>query len=143
MKNLILGMTSLFMVSSAMAHTIIGTPMKEETLKTDLYVATVPSTCKVKVDKVFNLKEEDTYGNPAYRVWINVNLSGSDVERKLKVKFKRSYDANNLFVLSNDRSEVRDYEYQSKDGLVLKMKTDGRLASASFLYNNQTITCSF
>lgn len=144
MKKSILALSSLLLAVSASAHVIVGTPLKEGTLKAKLFVNTIESTCKVKVDKVFNLKEEDSYGNPAYRIWVDVNLSGNDVERKLKVKHKRSYELINLFTVG-DKTEVRDYEYFSKDGLItLTMKTDGRLNGVTFLYNNkQRITCSF
>ena len=143
MKNLILGITTLLVAASANAHMIVGTPMKEETLKTEIYVNTVKSTCKVKIDKVFNLKEEDSYGNPAYKIWVNVNLQGNDVERKLKVKYKWNFSVTNLYTVANDRTEVRDYEYFSPEGLSLKMGTNGRLTQATFVYNKQNVTCSF
>src|SRR5690606_34295323 len=97
---------------------------------------------KVKVEKVKNLMQEDSYGNPAYNVRINLNLSGRDNERDLSVKFDRELWINNLFSVGN-KTEVRDFDYASSDGVRMKIDSQGRIVNVVFPFNSKLITCSF
>lgn len=141
MKNIIIS-SLLVLATSSFAHTIQGTLILKGSIKTKIYVNNVKTTCKVKVEKVKNLMLEDSYGNPAYNVRINVNLSGRDHERDLSVKFDRELWVNNLFT-SGNTTEVRDLEYASNDGLKMKIDGEGRIENVTFLYGSRLITCSF
>ena len=135
MKYLIL---SVLVISSAMAHTITGTPILKGSLKTKVTVNTVETECRVKVEKVKNLLEEDSFGNPAYNVRVNIALSGKDLKKKIEVKLDRDFQFRNLYA-----DGVRDYEYFSDEGATLKIKTDGRLQSVVVPYGTQKVTCNF
>lgn len=141
MKNLIIALFTLSM-SSAFAYEILGTQVLEGSLKTKIMVNGVKTTCKVKVDKVKNLMEEDSYGNPAYNILVNISLDGSDFENDIKVRYDKRSWMNNLFTVGN-KTEVRDFDYKAADGSKLTINKAGRLVSATVLYNNKAITCSF
>lgn len=141
MKNLFFGLMALTL-STASAHEIIGTQVLEGSLKTKLYVNGVKSTCKVKVDKVKNLMEEDSYGNPAYKILVDIDLSGNDYENDLNVRYNKRSWMNNLFQVGN-KTEVRDFDYVAADGSKLMINKQGRLVSVTFPYQSKTITCSF
>lgn len=142
MKKLIAA-TLATLALSVSAHTIQGTQVLKGSIKTKVFVNTVETVCKVKVDKVKNLKLEDSYGNPAYNVYIAIDLRGNDYERSLSVKFDKYVWINNLFDLGNNRSEVRDLDYAAVDGTKMKIDDQGRIKSVSFIYGKQTITCAF
>ncbi len=141
MKNIILG---LMLVTSpfAGAHEILGTQVLEGSLKTKIMVNGVETTCKAKISKVKNLMEQDSYGNPAYKILVNIDLSGNDYERDIKVKYGKRSWMNNLFKVGN-KTEVRDFDYFAEDGSTLKINGQGRLVSTSVIYNNKTVTCTF
>ena len=141
MKNILIGLM-LTASSIAGAHEILGTQVLEGSLKTKVLVSGVETTCKVKVDKVKNLMEEDSYGNPAYKILVNIELSGNDYERSIKVKYGKRSWMNNLFKVGN-KTEVRDFDYYAADGSTLKINSQGRLVSTSVIYNNKTVTCTF
>ena len=128
--------------SGAFAHEIQGTQVLEGSLKTKLFVNGVETTCKVKIEKVKNLMEEDSYGNPAYNILVSMSLSGNDYTRDLQVRYDKRTWMNNLFT-AGSKTEVRDFDYASKDGSVLKINGAGRLVSVGIPYNNRTITCAF
>lgn len=141
MKNIIIA--SLFTLSAASsAQMIEGTMVLKGSIKTKLYVNNVKTTCKVKVEKVKNLMLEDSYGNPAYNVRINIDLSGKDHDRGVSVKFDRELWLNNLFTVGG-KTEVRDLEYASNDGVKMKIDGEGRIENVSFPYASRLITCSF
>lgn len=139
-KILIASLISLSAVSSA--HMIEGTPILKGAIKTKIYVNNIKTTCRVKVEKVKNLMLEDSYGNPAYKVRVDISLSGNDNENSRSIKFDRDVWINNLFSIGN-RTEVRDLEYASHDGINLKIDGNGRIKLVSFPYNGKAITCSF
>lgn len=143
MKNLLILFVLLFSLSSK-AHEIEGTLVLKGAIKTKIYVNMVKTTCRVKVDKVKNLLLEDSYGNPAYRVLVDLSLNGSDLERNRFVEYKRSVWLNNLFQLSSKNSEVRDLEYVSAENDV-KMLIDrkGRIKQINYKALEQNITCNF
>lgn len=141
MKKLLFGLLNLTL-ATAFAHTIEGTQVLEGSLKTKLIVSGIETTCKVKIDKVKNLMEEDSYGNPAYNILVRMELSGNDYERSIKVRYDKRSWMNNLFQVGN-KTEVRDFEYKAQDGSTLTINKSGRLVSASMPYQNKNITCTF
>jgi hypothetical protein len=143
MKNLLILFVLLFSLSGK-AHEIEGTLVLKGAIKTKIYVNMVKTTCRVKVDKVKNLLLEDSYGNPAYRVLVDLSLNGSDLERDRFIKYKRSVWLNNLFPISSKNSEVRDLEYVSAENDV-KMLIDrkGRIKQINYKALEQNITCNF
>jgi hypothetical protein len=143
MKKIIAGiLCALSMTASA--HTIEGVLILKGKIKTKVTVEGVKSTCTVKVDKVKNLLEEDSYGNPAYNVKVEVNLSGSEKvgNRRVTVAYDRAIWFNNLF--SDGRnSEVKDLEYHADGGAKMNIDKGGRIKQVSFQYNRKQVTCAF
>jgi hypothetical protein len=141
MRNII---AILFMISAlpAMANVVEGTLVLKGSLKTKIMVNGVKTTCKVRVEEVKNLLEEDYYGNPAYKIDIEVSLSGSDFARSLKVKLNKDYHMTNLFN-ENGRLMVKDLHYASQDGATLLIKRDGRLRELTVPYENKKVSCTF
>lgn len=142
MKNIIVLFASALFFLSADAHMIVGTPVLKGSLKTKVMINGVKTTCKIKIEDIKNLKFEDSYGNPGYTVRLNANLSGSDTKREISIRFSRDFVLTNMFQVGAN-TEVKDYEYASDDGVVLKIKTDGRLKSVMFPYQGQNVTCQF
>lgn len=141
MKKIIIGLLAVT-VLSANAHVIEGTLVLKGAIKTKIVVNNLKTTCKVKVEKVKNLLEEDSFGNPAYDLKVNMSLDGSDFERNLSVKFDKDFKLNNLFKTETG-SEVRDLEYFSADGATLNVDSEGRIKSASFPTQYGKISCAF
>lgn len=137
-----LSLSTIVASGPASAHLIEGTQILKGSIKTKIVVNTVKTTCKVKVDKVKNLMQEDSFGNPAYNVKIDLSLDGDDLQRNLTVRYDKEVWFNNLFT-SGNRSEVRDLEYAAADGSQMNIDSSGRIKSVSFPYNTRTITCAF
>lgn len=140
MKALLL----IALMSSAFAHEIKGTQLLEGSLKTKMMVKGIKVTCAVEVEKVKNLMEEDSYGNPAYKTRIDMGIKGSDDKKKIKVEIsKRNVILTNLFKVG-DKTEVRDLEYASEDGHIkLNINEEGRIKSVSLPHEGETINCVF
>lgn len=134
----------MFMISAlpAMANVVEGTLVLKGSLKTKIMVNGVKTTCKVRVKEVKNLLEEDYYGNPAYKIDVEVSLSGSDFARGLKVKLNNDYRMTNLFN-ENGQSMVKDLQYASKDGATLFINRDGRLKEVIVSFENKKVSCTF
>ncbi len=142
MKNTIIVLLALNSVTS-FAHTIVGTTILKGSIKTQITVETLKTTCRVKIDKVRNLKVEDSFGNPGYTVQTIVTLDASDFERNLYVNFKQNITFTNLFTVGTG-TEVRDLEFKSDSGSeTMKIDLDGRIKSVNFNYKNQKISCNF
>lgn len=141
MKNMIIAVIALASVSS-FAHMIEGTQILKGSIKTRIVVNNLRTTCKVKVEKVKNLMQEDSFGNPAYNVRVDISLDGSNSDRTQLVKFDREIWFNNLFITLNG-TEVRDLEYATADGARMMIDSEGRIKSVSFPSPYKTITCSF
>lgn len=141
MKKIIFGLLAMTALS-ANAHVIEGTLVLKGAIKTKIVVNTLKTTCKVKVEKVKNLLVEDSFGNPAYDIRVNMSLDGSDFERNLSVKFDKEYRMNNLFTVGNG-TEVRDFEYYSPEGATLNIDKEGRIKSASMPTQYGKINCAF
>lgn len=142
MKKLILILVSLVSLSVAAAE-IRGTLMLKGSLKTKITLKTIPTTCKLKVDKVKNLLEEDSFGNPAYQAKIQISLDGSDIERNIKVKLDKTLTVINLHV-EGQKSQVKDFDYfNTAENVKVTIDSEGRLVSTSFPYESQIVTCKF
>ena len=128
---------------SASAYEIKGTLMLKGSLKSKIVVNTVKTTCKLKVDKVTNILDEDEFGNPGYQARVEISLDGNDWERQLKVKFEKKLVVVNMYDV-NGRKFVSDNEYRSVDGSIkVFIDDEGRLLETSFPFQNQNIKCVF
>lgn len=132
-----LGLSSV----TAMSHAIQGTLVLKGSLKTKIVVNGITTVCKVKIDEVKNLMDQDSFGNPAYKLKIDISLSGSDFNSGSSVKYDKEVVLTNLFPAETG-TIVKDLEY-SNLGITLRLKEDGRLKDIRFPYGSQTITCSF
>lgn len=140
MKALIIFLLTL---SSVYAHEIIGTQVLKGSKKTKVYINNVKTTCEVDVEKVRNLMEEDSFGNPAYKVRVTAELNGKDKKRKIKIKHKKEFQMINLHP-DGEKSRVEDFRYISQeDGAEMEIDHDGRLRSFHFTFENQKISCLF
>lgn len=139
MKKLII---AALMTSSAFAQSITGVAVLKGSLKTKVNVNNIPTTCKVKVDKIRNIMEEDAFGFPGYRVIIKVDLSARGRDNEILVNFDREFTLVNFWNVGG-RTVAKDLEYFSPEGALLMIKPDGRLKSFSFPFEGQTVTCSF
>ena len=128
--------------TTAFAQTITGVAVLKGSLKTQTLVRSIQSTCKVKVAQTRNLKEEDAFGNPGYRVRIEANLEGKNDKKETVIKFDKDFTLTNFWVV-NGQTVAKDFDYSSPDGAFLRIKQDGRLSSFSFPYGEENITCSF
>ncbi len=128
----------LFLSSfSASAVEIIGTEPIKGTARTKATVRGSKASCSVDVQKVRNAMEEDSYGNPAYSLTVTVSLSGNGVD------LKKSLVMINLFKEGEDKRVVRDFDYYSTDGSVMKIDEDGRLSAFHITYNSERVKCEF
>ncbi len=141
MKTLITLMTIASF--SASAYEIKGTLMLKGALKTRIVVNTVKTTCKLKVEKVRNILDEDEFGNPGYQARVQISLDGVDWERELKVKYEKELVVVNMFQ-ENGKKVVKDHEYRSEDGKVkVLINENGQLLETTFPFQNQIIKCEF
>lgn len=136
MKKILITLIALIALP-ALAHEIEGTQMLKGSLKTEIKVNYIKTTCKVKVHEVKNLMEEDQYGNPAYKVKVEVSLNGGEFLSNKKVKFEKELWMDNLF-----SDGVRDLEYQG-EGIKLFITNEGRLAQVQVPFQYSTVTCNF
>lgn len=141
MKKLIT-LLALFSLE-AYAQEIEGTLMLKGTLKTKIFVNSVKTTCKLKVEKVRNLMEEDKFGNPGYQARVQISLDGSDFERNIKVKYDKELTIINMHEVDGVKI-VKDFDYFNEaEQVKVVIDKAGRLVSTSFLYQNQPILCKF
>jgi hypothetical protein len=130
-------------VLSASAQEIKGTLMLEGSLRSELMVKAVKSTCKVKVEKVKNLREEDDFGNPGYTVRFEIDLRGSDFENRASVKKSLNVNLTNMH-LENGKKIVKDLLYVAPTEKVeVQINEEGRLKRVSFPYSSEIVTCIF
>ena len=127
----------------AHAQEIQGTLMLKGALKTKIVVNSVKTTCKLKVEKVRNLLEEDQFGNPGYQARVQISLDGSDFERNIKVKHDKELTVINMHTVDGLKT-VKDFDYFNEAEKVKVVIDDGgRLVSTTFPYQSQSITCKF
>lgn len=121
---------------NAAAHTIEGTLALKGSLKTTIFIKNKETTCRVRIEKIKNLLEEDTFGNPAYNVRANISVDSINYEKEVWL--------NNLFTLENNKSEVKDYEYHSSDDTIkMKINGEGRIKTVLIQYKGNEISCLF
>ena len=142
MKKLLIVSLSLISIG-AMANEIKGTLMLKGSLKTKIVVNGVKTVCKIKVEKIKNLLEEDSSGNPGYQAKVQISLDGNDMERSIKVKYDKDVTVTNMHTEGDIRT-VKDFDYFSPtDKIKVTIDSEGRLVSTSFLYQQKTILCNF
>lgn len=142
MKKILIALVSLASIS-AFAAPIEGTLMLKGSLKTKIVVNTVKSTCKLKVDKVKNILEEDSFGNPGYSAKVEISLDGSDIERNIKVKVDKKVTVINVHT-TGDVRQVKDFDYFNEaEKITVTIDKEGRLVSTTFPFEKQIITCKF
>jgi hypothetical protein len=140
MKYIILFALSVLSVE---AHEIEGTLVLKGTLRTETVINAVKTKCRVRIDDVKNLMREDSFGNPAYLLKVEVSLDGKDSKRKIKIKTDEKVVLTNLFQ-ENGASIVKDFDYANPSGTIkLKVKSDGRMESIQLPYERSTVTCRF
>lgn len=132
----------LFMISSVSAGEILGTQVLKGSIATKLIVKTIKAKCEVDVEKVKNLMEEDSFGNPAYVVRVALSLSGDDDKKKIKIKHRKEHKMINLFA-EGTKSEVRDFEYFSAEGAKMEIYDSGRIKSFKFNFEGEEVNCLF
>ena len=138
MKFLLLA--SLVLCLSAFARPIQGTLVLKGTLKTKIKVFNEKTTCKVKIEKVKNLlDQEDSFGNPAYQIRTRIELVGNE-----KIKYDREVVFINIFQ-TGTTSQVEDLKYFVKGEPATTMGVDeeGHIKQVTFVTQNQNIVCSF
>ena len=138
MKFLILA--SLVLCSSAFARPIQGTLVFKGAVKSKIKVFNEKTTCRVKVEKVKNiLEEEDSFGNPAYQIRTQLELNGNE-----KIKYDREVVFINLHK-TGTTSQVEDLKYFVKGEPTTTMTVDeeGRIKQVTFIASNQNIVCNF
>lgn len=139
MKTLLI---TLLLASVAHAHEIKGTLILKGTAKTKIVVDGIETKCNVKVDEVKNTLTEDSFGNPAYRVWTKVELSGKAGE--IKIEHKADLRFTNLHA-SGAGTAVSDESYlgETEKRASLKIDEKGRIRSIVFPVGAKSITCTF
>ena len=126
--------------TAAFAKPIQGTLVLKGTLKDKIKVLNEKTICQVKVEKVRNvLDQEDSFGNPAYQVRIDIELNGNE-----KIK----YDREVLFInihQTGTTTQVDDYNYFVKGESTTTMTIDeeGHIKIVAFVAQNQNIVCNF
>ena len=139
MKKLVV---TLLLVSVAHAHEIKGTLILKGTAKTKIVVDGILTKCNVKVDDVKNTLTEDSFGNPAYRVWTKVELSGKageiNIEHKADIRFTNMH-------VDGTGTKVSDEIYlgETEKRASLKIDDKGRIRSVVFPVGAKLVTCTF
>ena len=141
--NKLLSIILISFSATLFAHEIEGTLMLKGSLKTKITVNGVKTTCRLKVEKVKNLLEEDDFGNPAYQARVDISLDGNDIERGVRVKFDKELTVINLHQEGSVK-KVKDLEYFAPGEKVkVLIDQEGRLVSTTFVFASQNITCVF
>lgn len=136
MKNIIFSLASVLLVTSVSAHTIKGTMILKGQLKTSVQVGDKKETCKVKIEKVANLKYQDAFGNPGYTVKVQGDIGG-------KADLSKDFTFINIFG-AGDKTETRDLEYFSNDNASMIINEEGRLVKITLPTKKLgLITCVF
>ena len=127
----------LFTLSTeAFSHTIKGTLVLKGSLKTNVFVRNKLTSCRVRIEKIKNLLDEDSFGNPAYNVRTHISVDSINYDREVWLI--------NLFNLDSNKSEVRDHEYHSEDDSIkMKIDDEGRIKTVLVRYKDRDISCLF
>ncbi|MBY0516748.1 MAG: hypothetical protein K2P81_07565 [Bacteriovoracaceae bacterium] len=126
------------------ANEIQGTMMLKGTAKTKIIINGIEAKCSVKVDEVKNTMTEDSFGNPAYRVWTKIEVSGSNSDRTVKIDQSNSVRFTNLHKTA-EGTQVDDFKYVSEDNSrsTLMINEKGRITSAEFPVGAKLVRCNF
>ena len=139
MKTLLI---TLLLASVAHAHEIKGTLILKGTAKTKVMVDGIESKCHVKVDEVKNTLTEDSFKNPAYRVWTKVELSGKagdiKIEHKAELRFTNLH-ADGAGTKVSDDSHLGETEKRA----TMKIDEKGRIRAVVFPVGAKLVTCTF
>jgi hypothetical protein len=142
MKNLIVG-TLMLIPTFGHAKIFNGTMVLKGSVKSKIALNGVETTCRVEIEKVRNILDEDSYGNPGYRVRANVKLDGQDEKRKIVIKHEQKANLTNFHKVG-DKVEARDLEYADVDtGITMAVNDDGRLEKVSLKHEGKNISCLF
>jgi len=140
MKTLL--MTLLLATTAAHAHEIKGTLVLKGTAKTKIVFSGIETKCNIKVDEVKNTLTEDSFKNPAYRVWTKIELSGRQGDRvvseKADIRFVNIH-ADGAGTKVSDESYVGETEKRA----TLRIDDRGRIRTATFPIGAQLVTCNF
>jgi hypothetical protein len=143
MKNILL-LIILCLTYSIFAHDIKGTLVLRGTIKTKVNLNGIKTTCKIEIKKVKNLMLEDSYGNPAYQFLADISLDGRDSDFNKVINSKRSLWFNNYFVIENDKTEIRDFDYKATSEVsTIVIDESGRIKKLTLLYGSNPVTCLF
>jgi hypothetical protein len=141
MNKLTIAIVAFFILKATFAHTIVGTPMLEGSIKTEVLVGKIKAKCRMSIDEIGNMMKEDSHGNPAY--FVNFELTLSDGFEG-KIDFKKKDRLINIFKIADGNTETRDFEYSTQDGSVkVKIDNEGRLLSTKFVYKSIPLNCQF
>jgi hypothetical protein len=138
----ILFVTLLLTMTAAHAHEIKGTLILKGTAKTKIVLNGIETKCNIKVDEVKNTLTEDSFKNPAYRVWTKIELSGRQGERvvdqKAEIRFVNIHT-------DGSGTKVSDENYIGETEKRASMRIDerGRIRTATFPIGAQIVTCNF
>lgn len=138
MKFLLLA--TLALSSTAFAKPIQGTLVLKGAVKTKIKVFNEKTICKVKIEKVRNIMdEEDSFGNPGYQIRTQIELNENE-----KIKYDREVMFINMHK-SGATSQVDDFKYFVKAEPTTTMLVDeeGNLKTVTFVAQNQNIVCNF
>ncbi len=160
MKTLLI---ALVLTTSAFAREIKGTLLLSGSLKTDVVVSRVKSTCKISIERkdISNLTAplesidpaiegsemknyiEDSFGNPAYQVIVGVSVEGTDFARSRSVRYNTKLVLNNMYQVG-DQKQVEDLTYHSVDNTAfMNIDDEGRIVNVKFSIRGEAVNCSF
>ena len=142
MKKILLASMIVFS-SLGFAREFEGTMVLKGSLKSKVFINNVETTCRAKVEKVKNILEEDSFGNPGYTIKVNVSLDGNDDKRKIKIKMDQVANLTNFHKVGN-KIQASDLNYADEvTGMSLDIDYEGRLKNVKVNYQGQRITCLF
>ena len=148
MKTLLI---TLLLTTAAHAHEIKGTLILKGTAKTEIMVDGIKTKCNVKVDEVKNTMTEDSFGNPAYRVWTKIELDGRSEEsrnnrrvNRREINHKVDIRFTNMHV-EGAGTAVSDENYIGETDKAASLKIDekGRIRSVVFSVGAKPFICNF
>ena len=135
-----------FLVASTFASAnpeFQGTMVLKGSVKSKLRINGVDTTCRVSVEKVRNILDEDAFGNPGYTVRIKTSLSGRDEKRKVEIKHDQTANLTNFHKIEN-KIVAKDLLYADEvTGSTMEINYEGRLEKVKINYQGQQITCLF
>ena len=124
------------------SHEIRGTLILKGRAKTKITLDQIEVNCSLKVDEVKNNMVEDSHGNPAYRVWTTLELSGRS--KDITISHQEEIRFTNIHS-DGQETIVLDDSYRGENNKAAKMIIDerGRIKSVIFPFNGRSVSCSF